>query len=103
MQVPCCCSSAPNLNDLSDHLRGFGSGQPVGGVRVVVAALIYRGMWGRGMFGTLLVLLWCLPPLLQMAASKFTFETRKQAVLRAEGAGVKDLDSISSPATRPLR
>ena len=42
------------------------------------------------MFGTLLVLLWCLPPL-AMAASKFTFETRKQAVLHAEGAEVKDL------------
>jgi beta-N-acetylhexosaminidase len=42
------------------------------------------------MFGTLLVLLWSMPPL-AMAASKITFEARKQAVLHAEGAAAKDL------------
>ena len=71
-------------------LRGFGSVGLLVACLAVVAALIYRGVWGRGMFGTLLVLLWCLPPL-AMAASKITFETRKQAVLHAEGAEVKDL------------
>ena len=71
-------------------LRGFGSIALPAACLAVVAALIFRGIWGRGMFGTLLVLLWCLPPL-AMVASKLTFETRKQAVLHAEGAEVKDL------------
>jgi beta-N-acetylhexosaminidase len=71
-------------------LRGFGSVGLLVTCLIVLAALIYRGVWGRGMFGTLLVLLWCLPPL-AMAAAKITFETRKQAVLHADGAEVKDL------------
>jgi len=71
-------------------LRGFGGiGLPTTCL-IVVAALIYRGVWGRGMFGTLLVLLWCLPPL-AMAATKITFEARKQAVLHAMGGQAKDL------------
>jgi beta-N-acetylhexosaminidase len=71
-------------------LRGFGSVGLLVTCLIVLAALIYRGVWGRGVFGTLLVLLWCLPPL-AMAAAKITFETRKQAVLHADGAEVKDL------------
>ncbi|HXO73539.1 MAG TPA: glycoside hydrolase family 3 protein, partial [Bradyrhizobium sp.] len=40
-------------------LRGFGSAGLLATCVIVVAALIYRGVWGRGVFGTLLVLLWC--------------------------------------------
>jgi beta-N-acetylhexosaminidase len=80
-----------NLNDpYLIMLRSFGGVGLLMTCLVVVAALIHRGVWSRGMFGTLLVLLWCLPPL-AMAASKISFETRKQAVLHAEGAEVKDL------------
>jgi beta-N-acetylhexosaminidase len=80
-----------NLNDpYLIMLRGFGSAGLLVACLVVLGVLIYRGAPGRGMFGTLLVLLWCLPPL-AMAAAKITFEARKQAVLRAEGAEVKDL------------
>jgi beta-N-acetylhexosaminidase len=80
-----------NLNDpYLIILRGLGSAGLLVTCLVVVAALIYRGVWGRGMSGTLLVLLWCLPPL-AMAAAKITFEKRKQAVLHAEGADAKDL------------
>jgi beta-N-acetylhexosaminidase len=80
-----------NLNDpYLIMLRGFGGAGLLATCLVVLAALIYRGVRGRGMFGTLLVLLWCLPPL-AMATAKITFETRKQAVLHAEGAAVKDL------------
>jgi beta-N-acetylhexosaminidase len=80
-----------NLNDpYLIMLRGFRSVGLLAACLIVVAALIYRGVWGRGMFGTLLVLLWCTPPL-AMAAAKISFETRKHAVLHAEGAEVKDL------------
>ena len=80
-----------NLNDpYLIMLRGLGSVALLMTCLLVVAALITRGVWGRGMFGALLILLWCLPPL-AMAAAKISFETRKQAVLHAEGARVKDL------------
>jgi beta-N-acetylhexosaminidase len=80
-----------NLNDpYLIMLRGLGRAGLLVTCLVVLATLIYRGVWRRGMFGMLLVLLWCLPPL-AMAAAKITFETRKQAVLHAEGAEVKDL------------
>jgi beta-N-acetylhexosaminidase len=80
-----------NLNDpYLIMLRGFGSVGLLVTSFIVVAALICRGVWGRGMFGTLLVLLWCLPPI-AMVAGAITFETRKQAVLHAGGAHVKDL------------
>jgi beta-N-acetylhexosaminidase len=83
--------ASANLNDpYLIMLRGLGRAGLLVTCLVVVAALIYRGVWGRGMLGTLLVLLWCLPPL-AMAAAKITFETRKQAVLHAEGAEAKDL------------
>jgi beta-N-acetylhexosaminidase len=55
-------------------LRGFGGVGLLVTCVIVVAALITRGVWGRGMFGALLVLLWCLPPL-AMAASKFCRRT----------------------------
>ncbi len=71
-------------------LRGFGGVGLLATCIIVVAALITRGVWGRGMFGTLLVLLWCLPPL-AMAASKITFESRKLSVLHAMGGQAKDL------------
>jgi beta-N-acetylhexosaminidase len=80
-----------NLNDpyliMFRGLRGIGL---LAACLAVLAALIYRGVWSRGMFGTLLVVLWCLPPL-AMAAAKITFEMRRQAVLHAEGAEAKDL------------
>ncbi len=80
-----------NLNDpYLIMLRGFGSIGLLLGCLLVLSALIFRGVWDRGIFGALLVLLWCLPPL-AMAASKITFETRKQAVLHAASAEAKDL------------
>jgi beta-N-acetylhexosaminidase len=83
--------ASANINDpYLIILRGFGSVGLLGACLAVVAALIFRGVWGKGMFGTLLILLWCLPPF-AMAAAKMIFETRKQAVLHAEGAAVKDL------------
>src|ERR1700704_1839104 len=78
--------ASANINDpYLIMLRGFGSVGLLAACLAVLAALIYHGVGSRGMFGTLLVLLWCLPPL-AMATSKITFETRKQAVLHAEGA-----------------
>jgi beta-N-acetylhexosaminidase len=80
-----------NLNDpYLIMLRGFGRVGLLTACFAVLAALVFRGVWRRGIFGALLVLLWCLPPL-AMAASKIAFEMRKQAVLHAEGAEVKDL------------
>jgi beta-N-acetylhexosaminidase len=80
-----------NLNDpYLIMLRGTGSIGLLLASFVVLGILIWRGVWGRGMTGTLLVLLWCLPPI-AMAASKFSFETRKTAVLHAEGAHVQNL------------
>jgi beta-N-acetylhexosaminidase len=80
-----------NLNDpYLIMVRGPGSIGLLLANLVVLAVLIRRGVWGRGMFGTLLVLLWCLPPV-AMAAGAISFETRKQAVLHADGAHVKEL------------
>jgi beta-N-acetylhexosaminidase len=65
-------------------LRGAGNIALVVASVVVVTALTRRGYWRRrGLAGTLLVLLWCVPPLVMLSAH-LSFEIRKLAVLQTE-------------------
>jgi beta-N-acetylhexosaminidase len=81
-----------NLNDpYLIMVRGRGSIALLLASLVVLGVLVRRGVWrDKGIAGRLLFLLWCLPPF-AMAAAEMTFQARKQAVLHAEGAQVKDL------------
>ena len=71
-------------------LRGPGSAGLLIASVAVAGFLLWRGTWGYGMTGTLLVVLWCVPPV-AMAAAKISFERGRTAVLQAEGAPVKQL------------
>jgi beta-N-acetylhexosaminidase len=71
-------------------LRGAGSVGLLIASLAIVIVLIGRGLWGRGMTGSLLILLWCAPPIV-VAAAFITFETGKRAALAAEGAQVTEI------------
>ncbi|MBR1120014.1 glycoside hydrolase family 3 protein [Bradyrhizobium lablabi] len=66
-------------------LRGTGNVALVIAGIAVVAVLIRRGHWRRGIFAKLLVLLWCLAPL-SMLGAHVAFEARKRDVLQTETA-----------------
>jgi len=55
-----------------------------------VAILIRRGHWRRAIAGRLLILLWCLPPLLMLGAHA-SFEWRKKNVLQTDAAQARSL------------
>ncbi|MGY8634331.1 glycoside hydrolase family 3 N-terminal domain-containing protein [Bradyrhizobium sp. 14AA] len=82
--------AAANKNDpYLVPLRGAGNIALVVASLVIVAMLLRRGRW-RGMMGKLLVMLWCLPPLL-MSAAHLKFELRKHDILSASAAEARQL------------
>lgn len=70
-------------------LRGAGNIALVVASILVVIVLLRRGHW-RSIAGKLLVILWCLPPLL-MSAAHLKFELRKHNVLSASAAEARQL------------
>ncbi|MEK9279617.1 glycoside hydrolase family 3 protein [Bradyrhizobium sp. ISRA442] len=90
LAAPVLAFAAANKNDpYLVVLRGAGNIALVAVNIVVVIVLLRRGRW-RGVAGKLLVLLWCLPPLL-MAAAHLRFELRKHDVLSASAAEARQL------------
>ena len=83
--------AAVNKNDpYLISLRGPGNIILATASIVTVVILIRRGYWGRGIAGRLLILLWCLPSLAMLGADA-SFEWRKRAVLRTDGAQAHSL------------
>ena len=70
-------------------LRGAGNIALVALSAVIIIFLLRRGHW-RSIAGKLLVILWCLPPLL-MSAAHLKFELRKHEVLAASTAEARQL------------
>ncbi|TCU73564.1 beta-N-acetylhexosaminidase [Bradyrhizobium sp. R2.2-H] len=70
-------------------LRGAGNVALVVASILVVIVLLRRGHW-RSIAGKLLVMLWCLPPVLMLAAH-VRFELRKHEVLSASAAEARQL------------
>ena len=70
-------------------LRGAGNIALVVASLAIVIVLLRRGRW-RTIAGKLLVMLWCLPPLL-MSAAHLKFELRKHDVLAASVAEARQL------------
>ncbi|OAF17792.1 glycoside hydrolase family 3 N-terminal domain-containing protein [Bradyrhizobium neotropicale] len=90
LAAPVLAFAAANKNDpYLIALRGAGNVALVAVSIVVVVVLLRRGRW-RSMAGKLLVLLWCLPPLL-MAVAHSRFELRKHGVLSASAAEARQL------------
>jgi beta-N-acetylhexosaminidase len=82
--------AAANKNDpYLIVLRGAGNIALVAVSTIIVVVLLRRGHW-RSIAGKLLVMLWCLPPLL-MAAAHLSFELRKRDVLAASAAEARQL------------
>ncbi|MGX9428368.1 MULTISPECIES: glycoside hydrolase family 3 N-terminal domain-containing protein [Bradyrhizobium] len=71
-------------------LRGTGNIVLVVTSGVVVVVLLLRGSWRQGFSRRLLVLFWCLPPLLMLGAH-LTFELRKREVLQVDTVQVRSL------------
>jgi beta-N-acetylhexosaminidase len=83
--------AAANKNDpYLISLRGPGNIVLAVASVVVVALLIRRGYWRRGVAGRMLVLLWCLP-LLSMLGAHASFEWRKRGVLQTDVAQARSL------------
>jgi len=90
LAAPLLASAAVNKNDpYLVPLRGAGNVSLVVACIVVVILLLRRGRW-HDLAGKLLVVLWCLPPLL-MAAAHLTFELRKHDVLAASADEMRQL------------
>ena len=70
-------------------LRGVGNVALVVASVVIAALLLRRGCW-HSLPGKLLVVLWCLPPIL-MAVAHVSFELRKHDVLSADVAEARQL------------
>lgn len=86
LAAPLVAFAAANKNDpYLLVLRGAGNIALVVASLLIVVALLWRGRW-RTVAGKMLVVLWCLPPVL-MSAAHLSFELRKQDVL---GAGVAE-------------
>lgn len=94
-------------------MRGMGNLLLVIASGAVVLMLLRLGGWrGRSWAGRLLVILWCMPPLVLLAAHG-VFEFRKQRVLRTEAAlarslgqhfivGYRSLDEVAPLAEKGL-
>lgn len=90
LAAPVLAFAAANKNDpYLLVLRGAGNVALVAASIMIVFVLVRRGHWRR-IAGKLLVLLWCLPPLL-MAAAHLRFELRKHDVLGASATEARQL------------
>lgn len=90
LAAPVVAFAAANKNDpYLLVLRGAGNIALVVISIMIVIVLVHRGHW-RHVAGKLLVLLWCLPPLL-MSASHLRFELRKRDVLGASTTEARQL------------
>ncbi|MBP1095967.1 glycoside hydrolase family 3 N-terminal domain-containing protein [Bradyrhizobium diazoefficiens] len=90
LAAPVVALAAANKNDpYLVPLRGAGNIVLVVASIAIVMLLLRRGRW-RTMAGKLLVMLWCLPPLL-MSAAHLKFELRKHDVLAASANEVRQL------------
>ncbi|APO56591.1 glycoside hydrolase family 3 protein [Bradyrhizobium diazoefficiens] len=90
LAAPVVAFAAANKNDpYLVPLRGAGNIVLVVASIAIVMLLLRRGRW-RTMAGKLLVMLWCLPPLL-MSAAHLKFELRKHDVLAASANEVRQL------------
>ncbi|QIO36415.1 glycoside hydrolase family 3 protein [Bradyrhizobium sp. 1(2017)] len=88
--APLAAFAAANKNDpYLLVLRGAGNIVLVVASVLIVIVLLRRGRW-RSTAGKLLVMLWCLPPLL-MSAAHVRFELRKHDVLAASPAEARQL------------
>ncbi|WP_092187592.1 glycoside hydrolase family 3 N-terminal domain-containing protein [Bradyrhizobium sp. cf659] len=90
LTAPLVAFAAANKNDpYLVPLRGAGNIVLVAASIAIVMLLLRRGRW-RTMAGKLLVLLWCLPPLL-MSAAHLKFELRRHDVLATSAAEARQL------------
>ncbi|MCP3394494.1 glycoside hydrolase family 3 protein [Bradyrhizobium sp. CCGB12] len=90
LSAPLVAFAAVNKNDpYLLALRGAGNIALVVTSIVIVIILLRSGHW-RSMAGKLLVMLWCLPPIL-MSAAHLKFELRKHDVLAASAAEARQL------------
>ncbi|QHP73832.1 glycoside hydrolase family 3 protein [Bradyrhizobium sp. LCT2] len=90
LAAPVVAFAAANKNDpYLVPLRGAGNIVLVVASIAIVMLLLRRGRW-RTMAGKLLVMLWCLPPLL-MTAAHLKFELRKHDVLAASANEARQL------------
>ena len=90
LAAPLAAFAAANKNDpYLLVLRGAGNIALVVTSILVVIVLLHRGHW-RSIAGKLLVLLWCLPPVL-MSAAHVKFELRKRDVLAASATEARQL------------
>jgi len=90
LAAPLVAFAAANKNDpYLVPLRGAGNIVLVVASIAIVIFLLRRGRW-RTMAGKLLVVIWCLPPLL-MSAAHLKFELRKHDVLGASAAEARQL------------
>lgn len=88
--APVAAFAAVNKNDpYLLVLRGAGNIALVAASLLIVAVLLRWGHW-RSIAGKLLVMLWCLPPLL-MSAAHLKFELRRHDVLSAGAAEARQL------------
>jgi beta-N-acetylhexosaminidase len=88
--APLIAFAAANKNDpYLLVLRGAGNIALVVASLAIVIVLLRRGRW-RTIAGKLLIVLWCLPPLL-MSAAHLKFELRKHDVLAASVAEARQL------------
>ncbi|KQT15831.1 MULTISPECIES: glycoside hydrolase family 3 N-terminal domain-containing protein [unclassified Bradyrhizobium] len=90
LAAPVAAFAAANKNDpYLVLLRGAGNIALVFASIAIVIVLWRRGRW-RSIAGKLLVMLWCLPPLL-MSAAHVRFELRKHAVLASSDPEARQL------------
>jgi len=90
LAAPLVAFAAANKNDpYLLVLRGAGNIALVVASIVIVIVLLRLGRW-RSIAGKLLVMLWCLPPLL-MSAAHLKFELRKHDVLAATATETRQL------------
>lgn len=90
LAAPLVAFAAANKNDpYLIPLRGAGNVALVAASIAIVVVLLRRGWW-RSIAPRLLLVLWCLPPLL-MSAAHLKFELRKHDVLAASAAEARKL------------
>lgn len=90
LAAPAVAFAAANKNDpYLLVLRGVGNIALVAASILIVVVLLRHGHW-RSIVGKLLVVLWCLPPVL-MSAAHLKFELRKHDVLAASVAEARQL------------
>ncbi len=90
LAAPLVVFAAANKNDpYLVPLRGAGNIALVVASIAIVVGLMRKGRW-HGLVGKLLVMLWCLPPML-MAVAHLSFELRKHDVLSADVTEARQL------------